>query len=154
MQGPAGGADVEDALGRCEERLKRYPEAVARLTKAKDRDLTRVATFDRLARLLRSRLNKGEAADRIMDARVVKDGLIATNPRSGRAFLLRGLYRRDFKIPGGDEDLKQALAHAPEDPEILFDVAPVLPGAEAETRLVLQQQVFDPLVPGMPALVM
>lgn len=43
-----------------------------------------------------------------MDAREIKAGLIAKNPGSARAYLGRALYRREFAISGGEEDLKKA----------------------------------------------
>ncbi len=128
---PEGDAWAEEALGRCEERGKRYPEAASWLEKAIGHDPSMVSAHARLARLLRQRLKKPELADRVMDARKVEAGVIAKNPESAQAYLERALYRQEFALPNGDDDLKRALALAPDDAEVLLTAAQTAPTAEA-----------------------
>ncbi len=62
--------------------------------------------FLRLARLLRGPLNEPEQADRVMDRRArTRDGLIARNPESFRAFLERAGYRKQNGLPGAADDI-------------------------------------------------
>ena len=128
---PGGDAYSEEGLGRCEERVKRYPEAVSWLEKAIKRDSSMIDAYARLARLLRGRMKKPDLADLVMDAREIKTGLIAENPESARAYLGRALYRREFAIPGGEEDLKKALALAPDEADVLMASAQVSPTDQA-----------------------
>ena len=128
---PGGSYDAEEALGRCEEQLKDYPKAQVWLTKAIDHDPSKVEAQARLARLLRISLKDPEKADRLMDARETKGGVVSKNPKSARAYLERASYRREFAIPGAGDDLKQALVLAPEDAEVLLEVAGAAPLDEA-----------------------
>ncbi len=128
---PGGNAAAEEALGLCEEQVKRYPEAVAWLEKAIEHGPSRVDAHARLARLLRVHLKKPDRADLVMDAREVKGGLIAKNPESARAYLERAIYRREFAIPGGPEDVKKALGLAPDEADVLMAAAREVPREEA-----------------------
>ena len=119
----AGDAAAEESLGRCEEETRRYPEALVWYERAIDHDPGKVGAYAAIAHLLRTALKQPERADRIMDAREVKDGLIAKNPRSARAYLDRAAYRRAFAIPGSGDDIKQALALAPDDADVLLAAA-------------------------------
>ncbi len=130
-QAAGGDADAEEALGQCEEQVRRFPAAVTWLEKSISHDPSRVSAYARLARLLRTQLRKPERADLVMDALQVKDGLIAANPRSARAFLERAFYRRQYQIAGADDDVKRALELAPDDADVLMTAAPMAPHDEA-----------------------
>ena len=132
---PGGEAALEEALGRCEEESKRPAEAVSWLEKAIGHDPGRVEASARLARILRKQLNRPDRADLVMDAREDKSGLIAKNPGSAKAYLARALYRREFAIPGAEDDLVRALGLAPDDPEVLLAAAESA-RADAAARLL------------------
>ncbi len=76
-------------------------------------DPAHIDGYVRLAWLLRSQLDDAEGADRIMDARAVKDGLIAANTQSSRAHLERAFYRKKYHLSGVDEDLARASSSIP-----------------------------------------
>ncbi len=130
-----GDAVAEEALGRCEEQLRRYPEAAAWLARAIEHDPGLVAAPARLARLHRRHLKNPALADAIMDAGGGGTGLIAKNPGSARAYLERASYRREFAIPGADEDVRRALGLAPDDAEVLLASSRVVAPAEAALLL-------------------
>ena len=82
-----------------------------------------IAGYLRLADLLRNRLRDANAADRVMDAREVRDGLIAANDRSPRAYLERARYRNQYQIKGADQDVARALELSPTDADVLLTAA-------------------------------
>ena len=109
-------------LGRCEEGAGHYREAAALYDQARTLDPTKVEASTRLAGLLRQRLNGADQADRVMDARQEKDGLIASNRKSAPAYLARAIYRERYAVPGVDPaaDVARALELAPDDLEVLL----------------------------------
>jgi tetratricopeptide (TPR) repeat protein len=114
-------AELEERLGDCERGLARFAEARTRYETAIDPsyDPTRVSAYDALARLLRA-----DKQTELADARIAE--MVAENPKSGRAYLNRWLYAREF-LPSADpkdlaKDLKLALELAPQDPEVLWSV--------------------------------
>jgi tetratricopeptide (TPR) repeat protein len=126
-----GDAAAEEAVGRCEEALKRYPEAVSWLEKAITHDPSRIEAHARLARLLRVRLGNAGKADIVMDARQIGSGVIAKNPKSARGYLERASYRQDFAIPGVADDIQQAIQLAPDDADVLMAASREAPDQDA-----------------------
>ncbi len=86
--------ELKDLLGRCEERNGRLAEAAEFYRSALSLDPTRIATYVRLANLLRLRLSDPNVADRVMDARVDGDGLMrATADPPRRTWSAPGIGR-------------------------------------------------------------
>src|SRR5579864_5197322 len=81
---------------------------------------SQIDSYVRCARLLRTQPNRADEADRIMDAREVKNGLIAANGGSFRAYLERARYRIEYKIDGAEEDVAHALELAPDESDALL----------------------------------
>jgi predicted Zn-dependent protease len=128
-------AELEERLGDCAWGLARYEDAEKRYEAARKHDPKRVSCYDRLARLLRVDLRQVESADRM-----IKD-MVATNPKSGRAYLYRWRYDREFRPPADARDLQKDLQKALElsfdDPEVLLAAATASeqkPGGAAEAR--------------------
>lgn len=121
---------LEELLGRCFEeqgRTSRRDEAEAyyrkaaacyRLALAEAPD--RIEAYGRLSSLLRERMGDPAQADRIMDAIELKDGLVARNPKSFQAYLLRARYRNKNKLAGAADDVARARQLAPHDFEVLL----------------------------------
>lgn len=107
--------ELELLVGRCFEAARDYAPARAWYEQAIRTDPTLVEAYVACADLLRDRLDQPDAADRLMDAKTVDDGLIAHNPVSVRAFVERGDYRRRLGLPGVEADVKKALELDPED---------------------------------------
>ena len=104
--------------GRCYEALGAFLEAGQEYEKAIRDDGTRVAAHARLARLDRRYLRASDKADALMDAREPSGGIVATNPNLAGAYLERGKYRREFGIPGSENDSARAMELAPDDVEV------------------------------------
>ena len=113
----------------------------------------RVASYVRLANLLRGPLKDPGRADRIIEARGANpdgSGLIARNPNSAEAHLARAEYRRGHGIDGVDEDIAQALALSPDDADVLLAAAATADANgrpdEARSRLAkgIQDHPKDP----------
>ena len=115
--------ELENLVGRCCEGESDYADAALWYKDAIAHAPHQLDSYVRLANLLRSRLGAAEAADRIMDARAIKDGLIASNPQSFRAYLERGQYRKKYKIEGADTDVARALELAPNESDALLSSA-------------------------------
>lgn len=123
-------AALEELLGRCFEeqgRTSRSDEADAfyrkaaacyRLAIAQAPD--RIEVYGRLSALLRSQLNDPAQADGVMDAITTKDGLIAKNPQSYQAYLLRARYRKEYRLEGAADDVARAQQLAPHELEVLL----------------------------------
>jgi cellulose synthase operon protein C len=116
-------AELEYLLAVCSENVHDDRDAVLHYHKSIALAPQRVDSYLRLASVLRGRLADPDGADRVMDAREVKDGLIAANGQSFRAYLERGLYRRAHKIDGAYTDIAQALRMAPQEAEVLLAAA-------------------------------
>lgn len=110
-------AELEDLLGQCEEALGRYEDAGRWFAHAIEHDPHRVDAFDRLARLLRTKLGQDEQANA-----TIRD-MIARNDASGRAYAYRWRYARDLAPPANDRDVAKALELAPDDREVLITAA-------------------------------
>jgi tetratricopeptide (TPR) repeat protein len=129
----ADDGELELQLGECHETLgrtgkpdearKEYLQAQAFYEKAVAHAPHQVDGFVRLARLLRGLLNEPDQADRVMDAREGKDGLIAKNPESFRAFLERAGYRKQSGLPGTADDIARARQLAPDEADVIVAAA-------------------------------
>jgi len=115
--------DLEYLLGQCAEAETDYAQAAYWYKDAVAHAPQQIEGYIRLADLLRNRLGDASAADRVMDARELKDGLIAANGRSFRAYLERARYRKQFKIEGADQDVARALELAPTEADVLLTAA-------------------------------
>ncbi len=115
--------ELEYLLGQCAEGEMNYAQAVDWYKDAVAHAPQQIEGYLRLADLLRNRLSDASAADRVMDAQGIKDGLIAANNRFFRAFLERARYRKKYQIKGADQDVARALDLAPKDAEVLLTAA-------------------------------
>ena len=106
----------------CYEDLGEFDKATGDYKQAKKIDPTLIDAYSRLALNLRLKIKLPDpaAADLVMDAKGIRDGLIYHNPKSGIAYLNRARYRREFKIDGSAEDLALALTLAPDETDILL----------------------------------
>ncbi len=115
---PVDGA-LENLLGGCYEGNGAFDKAVAAYEKACKSAPQPQDAFERLALLLRQRLNDPARADKTMDA------LVAAHRDSYAAFLSRARYRRRYQLPDAETDLEQARKLAPDAVDVLLDVARV-----------------------------
>ena len=72
----AEAAELEDLLGQCDQPVSNFADAEQHYNRSIALDSRRVATFDRLARLLRQDLKNPAAADRKIEE------MIKANPKS------------------------------------------------------------------------
>ena len=129
-----GLAELEDLQGQCELGQTRFEEAERLFNKALEHDPGRVACYDRLARLRRTKLRRNEAADG-----TVKE-MVAKNPKAGLSYLYRWRYSREFGPPADANDLPKALELAPDDPEVLLAAAGV---SEAKSDAATARAYFE-----------
>lgn len=143
--------ELEVNLGRCLEEQGRtgrpegaeecYRKASAcyrlALTQAPDR----INVYVQLAALHRGLLDEPAVADRVMDAHVTRDGLVAKNPNSYRAWLARAQYRKDANLPGASEDVARARQLAPDEADVIVAASDLAQerGDAAEARSLLQR---------------
>ena len=113
-------AELKELEGKCLLLESDYQAAETAFHEAMSYDSARLSCYVQLARLERTELHKNS---RDADARI--EQMIASNPRSGLAYLYRFRYASEFGLPAADSDLKEALALAPEDPEVLLTAAQV-----------------------------
>ena len=119
FRGPAGRLrSLEDLLGQCYRGESNFGQAEEQFRKAISHDPARVASYDRLARLLRTDLRQTEAADRLIEQ------MVEANSNSARAYLSRWQYQSDF-LPPGDAQCPAALELDPDDPDVLLAAAGV-----------------------------
>jgi tetratricopeptide (TPR) repeat protein len=111
---------LEYLIAYCSEGALDFAAAARWYQDATAHDPAHIDGYVRLAWLLRGRLDDASGADRIMDARVVKDGMIAANPQSPRARLERAFYRKKYHLPGIDEDVARALELNPDEAGVLL----------------------------------
>ena len=92
-------------------RRQRFGEAISR-------DPTRLFCYVQLALLNRKELHKeARGADDVIDR------MVASNPKSGLAYLHRFRYLSEFRPPAPESDLTQAIELEPGDPEVLLAAA-------------------------------
>jgi tetratricopeptide (TPR) repeat protein len=119
----AGDGELEYLLGQCAEGETDYASAAGWYKDAVAHAPQQIDGYLRLADVLRNRLSDPIAADRVMDARQVADGLIAFNGESSRAHFERARYRRQNKIDGAEQDIARALELSPKDADVLLTAA-------------------------------
>ena len=86
----------------------------------------RIASYVRLAALLRGPLQDDRRADQLMAARGAEAGtanLITANPASAAASLARAQYRRQYQIEGARDDLARAVSLEPTNADVLLAAA-------------------------------
>jgi tetratricopeptide (TPR) repeat protein len=115
------GAEPKDAnlafqAGLCHEGRHELAAAVADYGQAIELAPNALVVYRRLADLQRKQLNEARKADEVMDR------MVRANPGSPHAFLLRARYRLALGREV-EEDLRQALALAPGDVEVLLTFA-------------------------------
>ena len=81
-------AEIEDLLGQCDRGLTRYEDAEKWFLKALEHDPSRVASYDRLARMRRTELRRNEAADGL-----IKE-MVAKNPKAGHLHFSLAVFPR------------------------------------------------------------
>ncbi len=113
----AGRAELWNLLGQCEEALGKHEDARRSFARAIETDPQNVDVFDRLARLLNTKLRQAEQADA-----TIRD-MIARNDASGRAHAYRWRYAWELAPPADDRDIAKALQLAPDDREVLIAAA-------------------------------
>jgi tetratricopeptide (TPR) repeat protein len=143
---------TEESRGKFEEAREAYMDAIVRapeqidgyvrladLLRRRFTPIEKVRLTDPLRRrftpaeeseLIDQEMVARELADRVMDARGVKDGLVANNSKSFRAYLERAKYRKAYGIKGAnaaddnaDTDVARALALAPDEADVLLTAA-------------------------------
>jgi tetratricopeptide (TPR) repeat protein len=109
--------------GRCAEGAARFDEAAKLYETAIKGKPEQVEAYTRLAELLRVRIKNSEKADRVMDAREERDGLIVHNGHSADAFLARARYRKHYNVrsDAASADINRALQLAPDDPAVILE---------------------------------
>jgi len=137
--------DLEFRLGRCEEALGNFDQAAASYEHAIEHDPRQIDAYVRLATLLRTRFNRNDQADALMDARKEGKGVVAANKDSFRAYLARAQYRNDYKVPGVSplDDVAEALKLAPDEADVLAaaSVAARQKGDQAAARRHLEKAI-------------
>ncbi len=117
--------EAELLLGRCLESDGKFAEAATTYESARKHRPNLIEIYVRLADVLRTRSGDGAKADRVMDAVEVKDGVIARNGQSSRAYLERSRYRRTYQVSTSEitGDLAHALELDPDNADALLDSA-------------------------------
>lgn len=108
---------VAELAGRCDEASGDFKGASRWYEFVLASEPSRIVSALGLAGLRRGRLRDPEGADRVMD------GLVSNAPRFARAWLARSRYRRAYAISGADDDLTRARMLAPDDAEVLLEIA-------------------------------
>ncbi len=111
-------AELKELEGKCLLLESDYQTAANAFSEAIFHDPARLSCYMQLARLERGELRRNP---RDPDARI--EQMVASNSRSGLAHLYRFRYASEFRLPAADSDLKEALALAPEDSEVLLTAA-------------------------------
>lgn len=108
--------------GACLEGLGEYEQAAALYEQTIDQHATQIPIFSRLAELYRLRLGEPHKV------RAVLDRMVAANPSSSQAYLVRALFARDQQMrQQAAADLERALHLAPSDPDVLMVAADLVP---------------------------
>jgi cellulose synthase operon protein C len=115
-------AELKELEGVCEENTGQLRTAAILYRESLAIDPTKIKVYTRLAELLRVKLGDEDQADRVMDARADKDGLVMANPRSAAAYLARADYRERYRVPGIKyaSDVAYALKLAPDNEDVLL----------------------------------
>ncbi len=102
-----------------------YARAASWYARSIEHAPTRLESYVQLAALLRGPLNDPARADRLMDARETKEGIVAANPNSARAYLARSRYRAEHQVDTEQvaADVARAFKLDPEDVDVILDFA-------------------------------
>ncbi len=107
-------ADLLNLLGQCQESLGEHDAAVATFRRAVENNPAHLEAYSRLADVLDRHLDRGDEADKTLNA------MVQSNPANARAYVIRATYRRTHAhIDGALADVKAALAIAPDDADVL-----------------------------------
>ena len=131
-------AELHEMMGDCQARESKFLEAANDFERATRADPTRVSSYDKWARLLRNDLRaRPEEADKQIETAV------KTNPNSGKAYLCRFKYDRDFGKAPRESDLQKALELIPDDADVLLTAATTTLANKKlnETRAYLEKGV-------------
>jgi tetratricopeptide (TPR) repeat protein len=103
-------------LGLCQERQSADEQAVNSYQAAILHAPTRVESYQRLAYLLRRRLQQPAEADQVLDQ------MVEANPQSFQVYLARAAFRRQFdgSLLKAERDVAAALRLAPDEVEVLL----------------------------------
>ena len=138
-------AELEHLLGQCQQAKSNFDEAERLYRQSIEHDPTRTVTFDRLARLLRQDLRKPDIADREIEA------MLAANPGSASAHVIRYRYRREFGPAADKNDIARALQLDSDDAEVLIAAATLaqesndLAGARKYAKRGLERHSANPM---------
>lgn len=124
--------EMEGRLGRCEEAAARYSEAAQLYERAIEHKPERLEPYGQLARLLRDRLDDSPKADQVMDH------MIARNPQSFRAYLMRAEFRARSAPALAAEDIAHAASLAPDEADVILASAGAEPDVE-RARAILER---------------
>src|SRR5207248_3371340 len=110
--------EIAHLIGECRAAGEHYSEAAQAFATACRLAPERIDSPTRLANLLRHRLNQTASADQVMEK------LVAANPQNVRAWLARGLYRKELgALADAEKDVQRALELAPQDADALLGAA-------------------------------
>jgi tetratricopeptide (TPR) repeat protein len=110
-----GQGDLEELLGQCWEGEGEYARAAQWYEQAVRHRPQQVATYVRLAEVLRGRLEQPRQADQVLER------LVRENKNSFHAFLARARYQAHYgSATKAAKDLERAAELAPEDAEVLI----------------------------------
>ena len=112
-------AELEDQLGQTLEALKRFEEAARHYESAVALDPSRVESYTRLARLARAEPGVHREAEQVFDEAIEK------NPTSAKAYLARGLDRRQSNPAAAAADLAKARDLDGDDGDVILALADV-----------------------------
>jgi predicted Zn-dependent protease len=113
----AEAAELEDLLGQCQEATSLVDDAQESFKGSIAKDRTRIASYDRLARLLRQLKKDQVQADQTIDE------MVQQNPGSALALVTRYRYRKDVGLPADEADIARALRLGPDEAEVLIAAA-------------------------------
>ncbi|WP_165229447.1 tetratricopeptide repeat protein [Aquisphaera insulae] len=114
---PRDKAELGELLGQCAVGGTRFEEAESLFRQSIKDDPERASAYYSLARLKAGNLRQPETGAEIIGE------MRARNPESARALVLAWRFRSEFQPPADPKDIEQALARAPQDPEVLLAAA-------------------------------
>jgi tetratricopeptide (TPR) repeat protein len=128
--------ELEHRVGQCLEGMGDYTEAVTWYEKATQHAPGQIASYERLADMLEHRLQEAPRAAEVLDR------MVAANPQSFEAYLIRARFSRALRSPEQlAPDIDRARQLAPDNPEVLQAVAELaaLQNKPEEARGFLRQ---------------
>jgi tetratricopeptide (TPR) repeat protein len=141
LQAHPDDAELEQSLGFCLDAEHDFAGAVQHFEKAIARRPDLLDSHIHRAHLLRYQLDQPAEADRAMER------MIETNPKTARAYLARGLYRKEVgALDGAAADLARAEQLAAGTPDVLLPAAELaqmrgdLPAARRHLQKLLDRE--------------